>query len=434
MKRITVVGMGPGHQDYLLPIALRAIESAHILIGSKRHLEPFQNRDKTYLVWDQQFQQVYEFLEAFQSSSNENAEYLECPEYLEYPEVAVLVSGDTGFHSFMTTLQKKFPNLNIEAIPGISTISYFASKLCVSYDESELLSLHGVDHKKVEDLLPKLKAGRPIFLLMDHVNTPAVLAQFLVTHGFGDLKMAVGQQLSYSAEKIEVKPVHHWQNQLCDALCVVWLEGKRTLQHGDRPTLQVQKFHHFGLPDEVFIRGDVPMTKSEVRTLSLSKLMLQADSQILDIGCGTGSVTVECASACPNGHVYALDQKSEGVSLTQANVEHFQLSNVTVQLGQAPEHLPDQQFDRIFLGGGSQAIPEIVTYARGHLSEDGVFVANTILLDSTLQIIEQLKLQGFKQIECHQVQITKIDVHLRNMMRAHNPIFIIRGIIENQKQ
>lgn len=408
MKQITIVGMGPGHPDYLLPVALCKIESAQVLIGSKRHLEPFQNRNKTYLIWDQKFQQVYAFLESYLESVEEDE---------GHQQVTVLVSGDTGFHSFMKTLQRKFPNMTIEAIPGISAISYFASKLCVSYDEAALLSLHGDSQSKMNALLPVLTSGRNLFLLMDQDNTPAVLAKFLSEHGLMNLKMAVGEQLSYSLEKIEVKPVSHWEYQHCDALCVVWVEGQK------------RQYQHFGLPDEAFIRGEVPMTKSEIRTLSLAKLMIQENSQILDIGCGTGSVTVESARLCPKGHVYALDQKSESVVLTQANVEHFLLSNVTVQQGQAPEALPERYFDRIFLGGGSQAIPEIITYAKEHLLSGGVFVANTILLGSTLQMIEQLTLHGFKQIECQQVHITKIETNLRNMMRAQNPIFIIRGIL-----
>ena len=51
--------------------------------------------------------------------------------------------------------------------------------------------------------------------------------------------------------------------------------------------------------DEWFIRGKVPMTKSEVRTVSLSKLELYEDCEFWDIGAGTGSVSVEAAVSCP---------------------------------------------------------------------------------------------------------------------------------------
>lgn len=180
-----------------------------------------------------------------------------------------------------------------------------------------------------------------------------------------------------------------------------------------------------GIPDELFIRGEVPMTKSEIRTMTLSKLRLKENSDVLDIGCGTGSVTVECALIATEGKHVAIDQQEEAVLLTQKNLEAFGVTKVEVLFGSAPKDLPERKFDRIFLGGGSKAIVQIVAYASEHLREDGIFVANTILLESTYLLLKALEQQGFSEITCTQLNISKGNQKQKWMMTAHNPIYII---------
>lgn len=180
----------------------------------------------------------------------------------------------------------------------------------------------------------------------------------------------------------------------------------------------------YGIPDELFIRDKVPMTKSGIRSLSLSKLLLESTSHVLDIGCGTGSVSVECAIMCDQGHVTALDFDTLAVELTEKNCALFEVDNVTIIQGSAPEDLPDHMYDRIFLGGGSKQIIPIIAFAKEHLTDEGIFVANTILLESTYHILNALEDNNFKAIECMQVNIAKSE-YKGYMMIAHNPIFII---------
>jgi cobalt-precorrin-6B (C15)-methyltransferase len=180
-----------------------------------------------------------------------------------------------------------------------------------------------------------------------------------------------------------------------------------------------------GISDDAFIRGSIPMTKSEVRVISLSKLRLKEDGKVLDIGCGTGSVTVECASLCSKGRVIAIDQNEEAVYLTKENIKKFEQTNVEIIHGSAPLDLPSGVFDHIFLGGASKVLEEVIAYASAHLKEEGTFVANAILLESVYTILEALKKEGFKEIECTLVQVAKGEEKTRWMMRALNPIYII---------
>jgi cobalt-precorrin-6B (C15)-methyltransferase len=187
------------------------------------------------------------------------------------------------------------------------------------------------------------------------------------------------------------------------------------------------QYSGIGIPEKEFITGDVPITKTEIRVLTLSKLQIFDTAVCLDIGCGTGSVTVEMALQCGKGRVVAIDKDDEAVSLTKQNINKFRINNTEVIVGGAPENLPDKKFNRIFLGGGSKEIEKITTYAYAHLSKDGIFVVNTILLDSTYEALKMMEKLGFKNIECICANISRGQRVSGWMMKALNPIYIISG-------
>ncbi len=180
-----------------------------------------------------------------------------------------------------------------------------------------------------------------------------------------------------------------------------------------------------GIPESCFVRGEVPITKMEIRVLSIAKLRINEDSRLLDIGCGTGSITVEAALQCPKGKVIAMDSNEEAFRLTSLNVEAFGLKNTAVFCGKAPQDLPDEIFDRIFVGGGGKDLTSIISYAQEHLTVEGIIVINTILLESTFHALTALEACGFKDIECIQVGIARGEKVSGWMMKALNPIYII---------
>lgn len=180
-----------------------------------------------------------------------------------------------------------------------------------------------------------------------------------------------------------------------------------------------------GIPDEMFIRGTVPMTKEEVRVLTLSKLRLHESSTVLDIGCGTGSISVEAALQCPKGQVISIDMEQEAVELTKENQDRFAIGNMEVYKGYAPADLPDQLFDRICIGGTQGKWEEITAYCFSHLKEEGVVVANTILLNSTYGILKAFENHGLVDIDCTCVNIAKGHQKTGWMMKANNPVYIL---------
>ena len=177
--------------------------------------------------------------------------------------------------------------------------------------------------------------------------------------------------------------------------------------------------------DECFIRGDIPMTKSEVRAVSLSKLDLRKDSVVYDIGAGTGSVSVEAALLAPEGHVYAFEQKEEGCRLICANREKFGITNLTVAAGKAPEILAGYPApDKVFVGGSGGSLEAILdtVFQKNPAAQ---VVLNVIALESLCRVTEYFKRRGIEpDITCIQVSRAQVRGGY-HMMQGLNPVYII---------
>ncbi len=166
----------------------------------------------------------------------------------------------------------------------------------------------------------------------------------------------------------------------------------------------------FGIPDELFIRGNVPMTKQEIRVLTLSKMRLKNDSIVWDIGAGTGSVSVEAAVHCKQGRVFAIEKNPEAVELLKENRNTFRLKNMEIVCGRAPDALLNLPCpDRIFIGGTGDFTEEILKTAAERLAPCGIIVANARCWDEDITLAN---ISTSKQVKG------------KTMMLAHNPIYI----------
>lgn len=177
--------------------------------------------------------------------------------------------------------------------------------------------------------------------------------------------------------------------------------------------------------DEWMIRGKVPMTKSEVRAVSLSKLELRPDSVLWDIGAGTGSVSVEASFFLPDGQVYAVEKKPEALELIRKNVGKFRRENVTAVAGEAPDvlrGLPDPT--HVFLGGTSGRMREILDALRRRNPAVRV-VANAISLESLGELVSYLKEENLDG-EIVSIQAARSrSVGGYHLMTGQNPVYII---------
>lgn len=177
------------------------------------------------------------------------------------------------------------------------------------------------------------------------------------------------------------------------------------------------------ISDDKFIRGSIPMTKYNVRILTIGYLGIEDGDRFLDIGAGTGSVSVE--ASLHGAKVWAIERESEGIELIRKNSDKFK-APINIIQGLAPDDLPDIGFNKCFIGGSGNKIREIFAYLDRNLSNNGVVCGNFIVLKNLSRFLDFLKEYNYCDIGVHLVQSSYMDK--LGMMKAHNPIYIVKGV------
>lgn len=400
-KVVYLIGIGMGDSDYLISYAEQKIAQADIYIGAKRMLEPFE---------------IYQGRRLLSYKPKEMKEYL--LQEQEWQSAVVLLSGDSGFFSGAKGILEEFADTpyEIQCIPGISSISYFSAKLGMNWEDMYIASAHG----RKENLIGRIAQNERTFALLGGGRQLKELCEKLQYYGMNEVRLFVGENLSYAVGTIE--------------------EGERIIQ-GSPAEMQKQSFGNLicmiaenpapqkrmgEFKDEEFIRGKVPMTKCEVRTVSIAKLDLQENSVLYDIGAGTGSVSIEIAAKYPGIKVYAIERNEEAVSLIQENKQKFCTDNVEIISGEALEILHNSQLDmptHVFVGGSGGNFKEMAQWLftqnpRLHM------VANAVTLNSIAEIyetVEDLQLQA-EVVSMNVSKSKKMGGY--HMMMANNPVYI----------
>ena len=189
------------------------------------------------------------------------------------------------------------------------------------------------------------------------------------------------------------------------------------------------KYRTPGIPDELFERvEEVPITKEEVRTVQISKGRLDEGQTVYDIGCGSGSVSIEAAHQIGiSGKVFAIDFDPKAVELTKKNLSKFGILNVTVILGNALEKISELPVtDAIFIGGTGGETSEILKLCEGRLKQGGRIVIGTILIETLYSVLSAIEKLKFSSVDITQVTISKSrKTSTGTMMLARNPVTII---------
>lgn len=187
------------------------------------------------------------------------------------------------------------------------------------------------------------------------------------------------------------------------------------------------KYRTPGIPDELFERTEeVPITKEDVRALAISKLRLMKGHQVLDIGCGSGSMTVEICMQVDGGKVYAIDQDQKAVELTKKNLIKFGV-NAEVIHSKAQDFLPTVSgLDAVMVGGTLGDTANIIRHAVGSLKKGGRIVLDTILIETMYHALDVIRSLNLDEVDITQVTIAKARrVSTGTMMLARNPVLII---------
>ena len=327
----------------------------------------------------------------------------------------VLVSGDCGFFSVSKNIMRDFSEqYDIELINGISSIQYFSAKIAVSYDDAVICSMHG--RNNILGIVPKSAYNKKVFALTGGKFKAHDICGVLYNSGLPDIKVIVGERLSYPDEKITEGTAGELKDKIFDDLSVMCIENDSF------------KNPHQPLNDEDFIRGDIPMTKAETRWLSIQKLGIQPTDIVYDIGAGTGSVSVEMARKAFDGFVYAIEMKEEACDLMNQNKVKHGAYNLEIIHAKAPDGINDlPKPDKVFIGGSSGNMPEILE-ALIIKNPSLKIVSNAITLQSISQIIEGYEKIGLVDTDIICVNIAKSKkIQKYDMMTAQNPVYIITG-------
>ena len=192
---------------------------------------------------------------------------------------------------------------------------------------------------------------------------------------------------------------------------------------------------YLGINDDQFVRGSIPMTKQEIRILTLAKARIAPDSVVIDIGAGTGSLTVEAALQAPNGQVYAIEREPEGIELIKVNSEKFGAANVIPVLGTAPEALATLPLaDVILIGGSGGKLAAILAETDRLLKPGGRLVITAITIETLYHGLRELEARGYRTETCG-VQVNRVrTVGASHMFQALNPVYIMSSTKEENHE
>ena len=177
------------------------------------------------------------------------------------------------------------------------------------------------------------------------------------------------------------------------------------------------------IKDEGFIRGNIPMTKFNVRMLTIAHMNIHDGDRFLDIGAGTGSISIE--ASLQGAKVTAIETEEEGISLIRKNSEKFN-THIDLIQGRAPKDLPNKKFNKVFIGGSKGELGNIFQYLENNLEKDGLVCGNFIMLKNLNEFSQLLEKYKYKDIETHMIQAAYMDGI--GLLKGENPIFIIKGV------
>lgn len=406
--QIILAGVGMGNPNCLTKEVEKAIEEADILLGAGRMIAAYQPKieKKPYYTAEQ----IIPYLEEMQSVTSSKADR----------KVVILFSGDTGFYS---GCQKLYDALlrevndgrlhtSVTVMPGISSVAYLAACMGENYQDADICSMHG---KELPNLEKKIRMGKQIFLLMSGLKDIHKLGKLLLDAGLIECTVVVGYQLSYPEQLImELKPEECMKLQE-DGLYTCCIKNPKP----------ERKMLTHGKADGEFIRDNVPMTKEEVREVSICKLKLYEGAVVYDIGSGTGSIAVEIAGLSDEIKVFALEYKEEAISLITQNKEKFELNNIEIVSGKAPDALENLPVPtHAFIGGSGGKMKEILS-ALYQKNPHMRVVINAISMETICEIKEVLSTFSIQNADVVQMQVSRAKrVGAYHLMQAENPVWI----------
>ena len=393
-QKITLAGTGMGSLSNMTKEVYDAYYGCDLLIGAQRMVKYARPGQDVFTEY----------------KAEKIAQYIQ--DHPEYENITIALSGDAGFYSGAKKLLEVLPE-GIEILPGISSLSYFAAKTGISWEDAVPVSLHGQNM----NIVGLLKEHEKVFAIVGDKDTVGDICQKLSDYGMGDTTVYIGERLSYADESINCASANAFAGCETDPLSVV-LFIRRNFE---KPIVT------YGIPDSMFIRGSVPMTKEEIREIVLSKLRLKKNSVMYDIGSGTGSISIESALVAGEGKIYSIEKNKEAVEfLLKQNKVKFACDNLEIIHGKAPEALEDLPAPtHAFIGGSSRNLKEILSLLIRKNPEVRI-VMTCITLETVTQALECINEMQLEEFDFVQISAAKAKPAGKyHLMTAANPVYVI---------
>ncbi|AFM41384.1 precorrin-6y C5,15-methyltransferase (decarboxylating), CbiE subunit,precorrin-6Y C5,15-methyltransferase (decarboxylating), CbiT subunit [Desulfosporosinus acidiphilus SJ4] len=404
---LKVIGIGPGRSEWLPPAVGDLVNHCDVLIGGSRALELFPD---------------FPGSQHCLSGDLDSSLTVIKDALLEKKVIGVLVSGDPGFFSLLPRLKKEFPEEQMDVYPGISSLQFAFARAGLPWQEADFVSVHGRDLSLLPPKLIRLTA-----VLTGGANTPQNVAQFYLDLGQNP-NISVGNALAYPEELWQLMDARHLAQEkdlLKNAILILHPDSMHSTDHQFETAANVASRSRIGIPDQEFLRGKVPMTKSEIRVQVLAKAQISKTDTIVDIGAGTGSISIEAAGLAPEGVVYAIENNPEAQALIVANQQKFEVSNLRLIPGTAPDVFAELPAVNVCIIGGSKGrMKDILRMVP--LLEGGRVVITAVTLETMSQSVNLLTELNYQDIDIVSLQAVRWQpVQNLHMAQALNPVFIL---------
>lgn len=406
MRKVTIIGAGPGNPDLLSRAALDAIDIADVVIGAHRALVSI---DVPPDVVRCELVKTADIVAALTDAAS-------------WQRAVVVMTGDVGLFSGARRLVEALSGdaqVDVRVIPGISSASYLAARLARPWQDWRFASAHGV----ACDIVAEAERAGELFLATSGGEDPSRLSGELVQAGFGDARVTVAERLSYPDERITCATASEIAGQTFDDLNVMLIELAGCAGSPAGSSAASEAPAGASAPAAASFAAD---SAGAFRAVALAKLRLTATDTVWDVGAGTGSVSIEAALVARAGSVWAVERNAAGVRLIRENADAFGCGNVHAVPGVAPEALAKLPVpDAVFVGGSAGELPSIVEAALEKNSQVRLCVP-CVTVETLTEACVLLSGSRFKGFEACQVSAARAEaVGSHHLMKAQNPVFLV---------